>query len=211
MSSSRYTAVHALGTVAVVLALVLGVTSLGHDARANAQARAVRAIAARTGVPAASLRASVRSELETDRHWMVRVRGVDGSERTVAVASGSTEVLVSGEAGTLARLTRDEHAATRLGQLGGFRVASWIGVLGDGTCDVPVGPKDVKWRRVDDGGAELRFAFLRVDAGHARRAECVVRLGADGVPLEVRVDGPERSTRSGTSISLLAAPKSSRS
>ncbi len=189
MSSSRYTAVHALASLALVMAFVLGASALRRDAWADAQKRAIRAVAARTGVEAASLRTSMRTDLGTRRYYMVRVRGAAGAatERTVAVATDTSEVLLGAEVGTLARVMKDERAEVRIGELGAFRVASWIGALGDGTCGAPASPRDVTWRRINDVGVELRFSFVHADeGGRAYRARCVVRLGADGSPVEVR-------------------------
>jgi hypothetical protein len=188
MSSSRYTVVHALGSLALVMAFVLGASARRRDAWADAQRRAVRAVAARTGASAASLRTSMRTDLGTRHYYMVRVRGAagDATERTVAVAIETSEVLLAGELGTLARVMRDERAEVRIGELGAFRVASWIGALGDGTCGAPASPRDVTWRPLDHAGVELRFAFVRADqGGRAHRAQCVVRLGADGPSIEV--------------------------
>jgi hypothetical protein len=186
----HYTALHALGSLAVVFAIVTGATSLRRDGLRRAERRAIAAVAAQTGRPATSLHATLRSELRTARFEVLRVRGA-GLDVTVAMPLGSEEVLVGGSAATLAQVTRAEDASRRLGELGAFRVAGWVAALGDGRCAPPADArKSVSWRHLGGGGAELRYRFLAADArGHATWRHCVIVLAADGAPADVRVEG----------------------
>ncbi len=194
-------------SLAVAAALLFAAAANTGCAASSVEERAREHAADRLGVDASTLRVTVRSDLSTPKHAVLRVsaRGRD-RELTVAVARGGGALLVDGlEPDAFTRLAGAERMGERFEELGGARVAGWFGALSAGRpCGEPLmSPEQgesVQVEKLTDGAHRMSYRFSEGD----KVMRCRLTVASDGSVREVYAEAAPVARATSSSATTLS-------
>ena len=165
-----------LASLGLAVSVATGLAACG---RGN-EDRALHYAMAKLGKPASALRVTTRTDLTGSENDFFLVTPDNGPSLVVVVPSVGA-IFDAQTPDAFDRVTRTEHAAERLSQIGAERVAGWFGALGGGACPPPTLdlPHFAEVTQSPDGGVQLSYpAGIERKLGVERT--CVIELGPDG-------------------------------